>query len=91
MRARLCLGLMTLLWAVPTVAIRAQEPGWWGVVIARGEDQARVEATPILERPYRPLHIYGNTVRRQYYRGSAMPTANDLVRGTSSLVVRRSW
>jgi hypothetical protein len=50
----------------------AQEPGWSGVVIARGEMRRQIEATPILERPYRPLHFYGNAVRRAHYRGSPL-------------------
>ena len=53
-------------------ASSAQEPGWSGVVIARGEMRQQIEATPILERPYRPLHFYGNTVRRTHYRGSPL-------------------
>jgi hypothetical protein len=53
-------------------AIPAQEPGWSGVVIARGEMRRQIEATPILQRPYRPLHFYGNAVRRAHYRGSPL-------------------
>jgi hypothetical protein len=53
-------------------ASSAQEPGWSNVVIARGEMRQQIEATPILERPYRPLHFYGNTVRRAHYRGSPL-------------------
>ena len=50
----------------------AQEPGWSGVVIARGELREQIRSTPILERPYRPLHFYGNAVRRAHYRGSPL-------------------
>lgn len=53
-------------------ASSAQEPGWSGVIIARGELRQQIEATPILERPYRPLHFYGNAVRRSHYRGSSL-------------------
>ncbi|NLF70347.1 MAG: hypothetical protein GX575_15005 [Candidatus Anammoximicrobium sp.] len=49
-----------------------QEPGWSPVIIARGEMRRHIEATPILERPYRPLHVYGNAVRRAHYRGSPL-------------------
>ena len=45
-------------------ASSAQEPGWSNVVIARGEMRQQIEATPIVNRPYRPLHFYGNAVRR---------------------------
>ena len=55
----------------------AQQPGWSPVIIARGAYREQLESTPMVERPNRPLHIYGNTVRRNYYRG------------TSPLVARR--
>ena len=48
----------------------AQEPGRLGVVVARGELREQIKSTPIVERPYRPLHFYGNAVRRAYYHGS---------------------
>ena len=38
--------------------VLAQEPGWSGPVIARGEQRTMIEATPLTERPYRPLHFY---------------------------------
>jgi len=38
-------------------------------IIARGENREQVQNTPILERPNRPLHVYGNTVRRRHHRG----------------------
>jgi len=65
------------------------EPGWLGVVIARGELRDKIESTPILERPYRPLHIYGNTVRRNYYRGAPGPRVRDVAQGAGSLIVNR--
>ncbi len=49
------------------------EPGWYPYVIARGADRAIIESTPIELRPYRPFHFYGNTVRRNYYRGNTSP------------------
>lgn len=52
----------------------ADEPGWSPVIIATGEYRQRIESTPIEQRPYRPLHFYGNTVRRNYYRGTPIPT-----------------
>ena len=47
--------------------------GWLGVVVARGDLKQEIESTPILERPNRPFHFYGNTVRRRYYRGTTAP------------------
>ena len=40
-------------------------------IIARGENREQVQNTPILERPNRPLHVYGNTVRRRHHRGAS--------------------
>lgn len=72
-----------------SIACRAQEPGWSGSVIASGTERERIEATPIEQRPYRPLHFYGNTVRRQYYRGSPLPAPRDFVQGAAALLGRR--
>ena len=60
---------------------RAQEPGRLPVVVARGELREQIRSTPILERPYRPLHFYGNAVRRAYYRGSPSATLSGLSQG----------
>jgi hypothetical protein len=53
------------------------EPQWDGRVVLRGEARARKDATPILERPYRPLHFYGNTQRRLHYRDTVIPSRQD--------------
>ncbi len=66
----------------------AQEPGWTGRVIKVGEDRAQSDATPILKRPYRPLHFYGNTVRRRHYRGTAVPNPQDVIQ-TAVNIFRR--
>lgn len=65
----------------------ADEPGWQGNVIARGAEREKIQSTPILERPYRPLHFYGNTVRRRHYRGTAAPGPRD-VAGAAGAAVR---
>jgi len=52
--------------------VAAEEPGWSGRVIVLGQQRAQVQATPIVHRAYRPMHFYGNTVRRRYYRGSTL-------------------
>jgi hypothetical protein len=61
-------------WAIPELS-QGQEPGWSGQVIAFGATRAEIRSTDILHRPYRPLHFYGNSVRRRYYHGSAVPGA----------------
>ena len=60
-------------------ASSAQEPRWCGVIFADDELQQRLEATPIVERPYRPFHFYGNAARRAYYRGTPLPEPRDFV------------
>lgn len=35
-----------------------------GPIVATGAQRQQIRATPILERENRPLHFYGNTVRR---------------------------
>jgi hypothetical protein len=74
---------LSLLFSSGSVVLAApsgspQEPGWSRGVVLFGEAREEKNATPILERDYRPLHFYGNTVRRRHYRGAARPTASDL-------------
>jgi hypothetical protein len=65
------------------------EPGWLGVIVARGELKQWIDATPIVDRPNRPFHFYGNTVRRRYYRGSALPRPEDVIKGGAALINNR--
>ena len=71
---KLLTAILSLVVGLPLFASAssAQEPGWSNVVIARGEMRQQIEATPIVNRPYRPLHFYGNAVRRAHYRGSPL-------------------
>jgi len=64
-------------WTLLVFPMQAQEPGWTGKVVKRGYDRQVSNNTPILDRPYRPLHFYGNTVRRMHYKGRAMPRTRD--------------
>lgn len=66
-------------------SLAAQEPGWTSRVLKLGEERAVSEQTPILERPYRPLHFYGNAVRRNYYRGNPWPLPRDILITTAFL------
>lgn len=68
----------------PLIA-EAQEPGWTSGVIKRGQDRVNSQNTHILNRPYRPLHFYGNTVRRLHYHGRALPT-REHVQKTSQML-----
>ena len=67
----------------------AAEPGWSPVVIPTGEYRAKIKSLPIEQRPYRPLHFYGNSVRRSYYRGNPLATPRDVLTTTSKLMGSR--
>ncbi|MCY2976172.1 MAG: hypothetical protein NTW52_16070 [Planctomycetota bacterium] len=54
-----------------------EEPRWDSQVIMRGADKAENDAVPILERDYRPLHVYGNIQRRHHYRGTVIASHRD--------------
>jgi hypothetical protein len=73
--------------AAPSTA-GAAETGWLPVVVARGELKQEIESTPIVDRPNRPFHFYGNTVRRRYYRGAPVPRAENVVKGGSAPVLQ---
>ena len=88
MIAYLAIAVMALV-QTESIPPGREEPRWLGVVVARGDLRDEIEATPFLDRPYRPLHFYGNTVRRSHYRGTMLPNGGDVVRGAGS-IVRRS-
>ncbi len=69
----------TTVWADPQFnAQRGRgEPGWEGKVFLQGEAKEKKDATPVLERPYRPLHVYGNMQRRHHYRDTVIPSRTD--------------
>lgn len=66
---RCCLALVLVL--LPATVSMADGPGWSPVIIPTGQYRSEIKSMPIHERPYRPLHFYGNTVRRNHYRAQA--------------------
>jgi hypothetical protein len=82
-RQILALLIVIATWAGCSSVTAQAAPGR-GPVIATGAERQQIAATPILDRPYRPLHFYGNTVRRRHHQGRALP-APDLNQGTSSV------
>ena len=67
---RLLVAFFLVLMAGVASESQASPPtGWDRTIILRGQERAVVKATPIEKRPNRPLHVYGNTVRRMEYRG----------------------
>ena len=55
---------------LPEAARAAGGTGFDPRVITFGAEREKIQATPIQQRPYRPLHVYGNTVRRRQSRGA---------------------
>jgi hypothetical protein len=53
------------------------EPQWAGKIWLRGRAKAMNQATPLLERPYRLFHVYGNMTRRHHYRDTIIPSRQD--------------
>lgn len=45
-------------------------------IVTFGESRDQIRSTPINKRPNRPLHVYGNTVRRRHSRSPASPQAS---------------
>lgn len=87
MRNVCILAVAAFLLLVPNFA-NSQEPGWASNVVTPEPLRATLEATPIVYRPYRPFHFYGNTVRRIYYRGTAIPAPVDVRMGARALLRR---
>jgi hypothetical protein len=67
----------------------SREPSWTYGVIRVGDDRDAIKSMPITDRPYRPLHFYGNTVRRMYYRGTPMPAPRDVLGAGAATILRK--
>lgn len=66
-KSGLLLAIVFVTFAGVTETAEAQTNGYYPYVIARGQDRQRIRSMPIELRPNRPLHFYGNAVRRRYY------------------------
>jgi hypothetical protein len=84
--AALMLSTVLLIAGPNTAAADSNKPGWIPVIVARGELKQQIESTPIVDRPNRPFHFYGNTVRRRYYRSNPQPQSGDTVKGGAAPV-----
>ncbi len=67
----------------------AAEPNWSSSVLPIGAEAQQIRQMDILNRPYRPGHFYGNTVRRMHYRGRPWPLPRDFGRAGGALFRRR--
>ena len=61
----------TSLSGIPAVAA---DTGFDPRIIVFGEERERIQNTPIEQRPNRPLHFYGNSVRRRNTRSVSRPS-----------------
>lgn len=82
-------SISLVLCSVAHAASPQGEPGWRHGVVLFGDEREAKDATPILQREYRPLHFYGNTVRREYYRGSVRPTVGDVYQMVRVTITRQ--
>lgn len=58
----------------------ARNTGFDPRIVTFGDARDEIKATPITERPYRPMHVYGNTVRRRHQRAAAPTPARSVQR-----------
>lgn len=101
MKKKVVIGAHALVFAMATMLVlsisgnaEAQEigragPTWYPFTIARPEHREMIQTMPLHHRPNRPLHFYGNAIRRDYYRGTPIPTPRDFVRITRATIFRR--
>jgi len=66
-----------------------REPGWAGPGVLRGNTKEANRDIPILERSYRPMHVYGNMTRRHHYRGTVIPSHHDRVDFLQAVVTKQ--
>lgn len=81
------IGLFTVFCCA--AASSAQEPGWESQVLVSSPEREYLRSVPMVQRPYRPGHVVGNTVRRQYYRGFPLPLPRDFSNGAAAFLRRR--
>jgi len=67
-------------------SVAAAEPGWSSILIPTGEYREQIKSMPIEMRPYRPFHFYGNTIRRNHYRGNPAPLPRDIATTATELI-----
>jgi len=59
--------------AVAPAHVEAAGTGFDPRIVTFGESRDQIKSTPITQRPYRPLHVYGNTIRRRHQRSDPAP------------------
>ena len=61
-------AVATLSIPVPESACVASQTGFDPRIVTFGAEREQIKSIPIEKRPYRPLHVYGNSVRRRQTR-----------------------
>ncbi|MEY3204668.1 MAG: hypothetical protein RLZZ21_999 [Planctomycetota bacterium] len=56
---------------VPEPVFAAKQTGFDPRIVTFGDAREEIKNTPITQRPNRPLHVYGNSVRRRQARGNS--------------------
>lgn len=79
LRAALVLATLT-----PMARAAGESTGFDPRVITFGAAREQLQSTPITQRPYRPLHVYGNSVRRRHERATPARTPASRPRPSSS-------
>lgn len=89
MRKRLAIIVVPVILLLAVTNASGEAPtGWSPVVLPTGEYRATIQAMPIVQRPGRPLHVYGNTVRYRHQRTTGLQTGRPVRRillGTDTL------
>lgn len=62
-----CVVMIAILLPQPA---SAGTSGFAPPIVTFGNQRQQIRNTPLLERPDRPLHVYGNTARRRHSRGA---------------------
>lgn len=61
---------MMLAAILPSGDATGRDTGFDPRIVTFGAERDQLKSIPIENRPNRPLHVYGNTVRRRQSRGS---------------------
>ncbi|GAA5508671.1 hypothetical protein [Novipirellula caenicola] len=55
--------LFSFVSSAPLSAEAGSPTGWSPIILPTGTYRAQIKSMPIHQRPGRPLHVYGNTIR----------------------------
>jgi len=90
-QAMVVVGMSSITYGQPKLNTQRvkHEPGWSGPIVLQGDAITAKQDIPILDREYRPLHVYGNMTRRHHYRGTVIPSHRDRVEMLHAIVTKQ--